>query len=237
MHAIVPAAGLATRMRGLPKFLLPCDPDCLTLMERHVLQLLEVCEIVWIPTTPVNAQLINSLCLDPERVITLPMTTMTMSESVLRVTNLSSSDRFLLAMPDTFFAGEQPYSFLGSTGADLSLACWPIRSEQKGKLGQVEFDDLQHEAVIDSRDKDPNCEYDFFWGAMQFNRKVLEIATLESPHTGFWINPSIAKGLTVHGKRMAGEYFDCGTVSEYFAMLDFMRNNAKPGEVSPGPAI
>lgn len=223
MHAIVPTAGLATRMRGLPKFLLPCDDEYLTLIERHVLGLLEVCDVVWIPTTYLNSQLIQGLGLDPRRVVALPMSTKTMSESVLRVASLSSSDRFIMAMPDTYFFGEQPYTYLSAAESDLALACWKIRPEQKGKLGQVQFGDSEQSKVSDSKDKEVECDYDFFWGAMQFNRAFIGVANPEVAYSGIWINPAISKGLLVEGKVMEGQYFDCGTVNEYFSLLDTLR--------------
>ena len=52
MDGLIPASGAAARMRGIPKFLLPCDEDYLTLLERHVSKMLEHCQMVWIPTRP-----------------------------------------------------------------------------------------------------------------------------------------------------------------------------------------
>jgi len=137
VDGILPAAGLATRMRGLPKFLLPCDDQYTTLIEKHVTKLLSTCETVWIPTRPEQTILLETLGLSSDRVVVVPMTTGTMTQTVLRLANISGAPRFVLVMPDTYFFGEQPYEYLATSKNELNLACWDIRPEQRGKLGQV----------------------------------------------------------------------------------------------------
>ena len=53
-------------------------------------------------------------------------------------------------MPDTFFLGEKPYLGLRSTTNLVDLACWKIRDDQKGKLGQVRIEGLQ---AVEMEDK------------------------------------------------------------------------------------
>ena len=73
--------------------------------------------------------------------------------------------------------------------------------------------------IIDSRDKDANCNFDFSWGAMAFRRELLLLASLEMPHTGYLISPAIQNRLDVNGFIVNGQYFDCGTPIEYLTML------------------
>lgn len=216
IHTILPASGLATRMRGLPKFLLPCSVEYQTLLERHIHEALQFSEVVWIPTRPDLAPLLESLGLSSDRVVILSMATETMTETVARVASLSSADRFIVAMPDTYFLGESPWALLASSSAPIHLSCWEIRPEQAGKLGQVLISDGR---VVDSRDKDPNCTYMHSWGALAFDREMLDYADLSFPHVGYLLKPALDDGRTITANVADGKYFDCGTPSEYLQML------------------
>lgn len=225
MDGLIPASGTASRMRGIPKFLLPCNDEYLTLLERHTINMLKHCKMVWIPTRPDLTILIESLGITSERVVVIPMVTKSMTETILKVAAISSAEEFMLCMPDTYFDGELPYENLRALEGDLKLACWEIRLEQKGKLGQVLFDsDNENSKVIDSRDKDPNCAFDHSWGAMSFKRKLLELGNPEMPHTGYLIKPALEKKLIVDGFVVKGSYFDCGTPKEYLQMLRKVTN-------------
>jgi hypothetical protein len=101
--------------------------------------MLNYCKMVWIPTRPELTILIESLGITSERVVVIPMVTKSMTETILKVAAISSADEFMLCMPDTYFEGELPYKNLGALSGDLKLACWEIRPEQKGKLGQILF--------------------------------------------------------------------------------------------------
>jgi hypothetical protein len=225
MDGLIPASGAASRMRGIPKFLLPCDEEYLTLLERHVINMLKYCKMVWIPTRPELTILIESLGITSERVVVIPMVTKTMTETILKVAAISSAADFMLCMPDTYFEGELPYESLAGLKGDLKLACWEIRPEQKGKLGQILFQAGNEKLeVIDSRDKDPSCTFDHSWGAMSFKRGLLELGDLEMPHTGYLIKPALENGLFVEGYVVKGSYFDCGTPKEYIQMLRKVTN-------------
>jgi hypothetical protein len=219
IHGILPAAGLATRMRGLPKFLLPSSKEYESLLERHVRLMSEVCETIWIPTRPDLVPLINSLGLSTESVVILPMATGSMTETVIKTSAVSGSSRFLIVMPDTFFAGEQPYEFLSNCGGDMGLACWRIRPEQAGKLGQIKVSKIPVGQVIEAKDKDPNCDFPHAWGAMSINRSVLTLAQNEMPHTGYLIPELLEAGIPIGVREMNGTYYDCGTPEEYIQML------------------
>jgi hypothetical protein len=67
----------------LPKFLLPCDDEYTTLIEKHVSNLLDVCETVWIPTRPEQTILLETLGISSDRVVVLPMTTATITHTGL----------------------------------------------------------------------------------------------------------------------------------------------------------
>ena len=217
MDAIIPAAGLATRMRGIPKFLLPCDDSYTTLIEQHIGHLLEVCETVWIPTRPELVLLLDSLGLAKDRIVILPMQTENMTQTVTKVLSVTKNQYFQLIMPDTYFFGEKPYSQLSDKPQLADLACWTIRSEQKGKLGQVKLS--EDRIVEDIQDKDLNCDYPIAWGALTFSRELLDYSKASDPHIGYALKNALSSPVEVTGKVMSGKYFDCGTPSEYLSML------------------
>jgi NDP-sugar pyrophosphorylase family protein len=217
--AILPTAGRATRMRGLPKFLLPAGPNYLTLLESHVTSLLEYCETVWIPTRPEQVLLLDTLGIASDRVVIVPMTTQTMTETILRVAQISRSNRFLMSMPDTYFSGQKPYEFLSGSDSEMALACWNIREDQMGKLGQVLIEQTPNGRVLDAQDKSPHCLYSHSWGAMAFDRSVLELANPEMPHIGYVLPKMIELKKYIIAHVMDGEYYDCGTPEEYLRML------------------
>lgn len=218
MDAIVPAAGLATRMRGIPKFLLPCDDKYTTLIELHIQNLLERCDTVWIPTRPELVHLLDSLNLPAEKVVILPMTTANMTQTVARVVSIARATEYLLVMPDTFFLGESPYTSLVKLDESLvHLYCWNIRDDQKGKLGQVKSSN--DGIVLDMQDKNPRCDFPTAWGALMFKSDLMDYAQQNEPHIGYAVRNALLQKGKVTSETMAGKYFDCGTPSEYLSML------------------
>ena len=213
--AILPAAGSALRMRGLPKFMLPCSQDYETLLERHVSNLLPLVDTIWIPTRPEFAHLIVKLGFGP-KVIVHALETETMSETVIEVSRFAKADRFILCMPDTYFHNDLPYENLSNSASNLDLTVFRIRADQRGKLGQIQISD-DGEAT-DAVDKDPACNYEFAWGAMSFTSDFIDLLRKPEPHVGYAI-PRAIKKFKVTAKPSQTEYFDCGTPSEYLRML------------------
>lgn len=124
-----------------------------------------------------------------------------------------------MVMPDTYFSGEKPYEYLSLSKAPMNLACWTIQNEQIGKLGQINLATEPIGRVIDAKDKTPNCNYPFSWGAMAFDRGTLELANKEMQSVGDLLPIMIKTNLEIIGRVMNGKYFDCGTPAEYIKML------------------
>lgn len=217
MDAILPAAGQASRMRGIPKFLLPCNEDYLTLIEVHIANLLRYSETVWVPTRPENVQLLTSIGISQERVVVMPMTTPTMTETVLRILSISSAKFFQLVMPDTFFAGELPYERLSRQPVCADVACWPIRQGQRGKLGQLRIS--KEGRVLEMQDKDPLCTFPQAWGALSFSRELIPYMRSSDPHIGYALASAVVDGAPITAFVVNGRYYDCGTAAEYLEML------------------
>ena len=214
MDLILPAAGSATRMRGIPKFLLPVDKTGISLIEKHISELQGYFERVYIPTNENFVSLVKNLENDKVRV--LKMKTNTMTETVLNVINESNELNFAMVMPDTFFLGENPINHLLDTSTDLQIAAWEIREDQKGKLGQIH---ISENTVLDIKDKVADCQYLHFWGALSFNRVFVDLLDPTMPHLGYAIPQALKNNFKHSVAIMNGEYFDCGTPSEYFSLI------------------
>lgn len=218
MDGIVPAAGLATRMRGIPKFLLPCDEIYTTLIEFHIQNLLKKCETIWIPTRPELVHLLDSLNLPSERVVILPMTTENMTQTVSRVVSIAKASEYLLVMPDTFFLGESPYTSSYQLGEEIAhLYCWKIRPDQKGKLGQVSAD--TDGIVLDMQDKNPDCDFPIAWGSIMFRSELINHSNNHEPHIGYSVRNALKSDQKITSAIVNGKYYDCGTPAEYLTML------------------
>lgn len=213
---LIPASGSAVRMRGLPKFLLPSGVMDLCILELHISQVSSYADEILIGLNPIFYELVVSAKLKLLGARIFPLETKSMTETVLRLVSLSSGTRFTVIMPDTVFEMAESYDF-ANLKSDLDLSLWRIRSDQFGKLGQVLIS--SDGRVLDCIDKHPDCEYEFSWGAMSFNRKFLAHLNVDFPHVGYGIVPALKANLSVNGVILPGRYWDCGTPLEYMRYL------------------
>jgi hypothetical protein len=221
MIGIIPAAGDAIRMGGIPKFLLPINNEFKNLITWHIESQLKYCEKVVVITKPKYKNKLNSFITN-KNVSIVYMETLSMSETVLNAIKLFPSKEYLFGMPDTFCIGDNPYDKImeDNKPCDINLAIWKIKKYQKGKLGQIKIN--KHHEVVDCIDKDLSCNYEYSWGMMRFSHNVSNLIEINTPHIGFMINPSIENGLNVIANVIDGEYFDCGTTKEYDQLLKKM---------------
>jgi hypothetical protein len=140
-----------------------------------------------------------------------------MNQTVLKVIEISSSDVFQVIMPDTFFSEKDSYQALSGSPQLVEIAIWNIQEFQKGKLGQVNIDDVK---VIDVQDKNPTCNYKYFWGMMNFSREFVPYLHEDEPHIGYGLKRSLESGLEIKYKIINGKYYDCGTPGEYHQLIN-----------------
>lgn len=222
MDAILPAAGSASRLRGLPKFLLPARSDFLTLIERHIESLTDLVNTIWIPTRQDFVPLLDSLNFDQNKVRAVVIESQTMTDTLQQTCLLSEATDFLIGMPDTYLEDQTAYKNLSLNSAPLSLALWEIRASQKGKLGQVQIatkDFLTFATEI--LDKEKNCNFPHIWGAFKSSKDLILSADLHFP-PGEIFTDYLASGESLPVIINKGKYFDCGTPSEYFELLSFI---------------
>ena len=216
---IIPAAGSATRMRGFPKFLLPCDVDNTTLIERHIENLSEFFDEILIGVNPDFYKLISSVVQETDQIRILELSTKTMMETVSKLAGRSRNENFVLIMPDTYFSdySEIKQFFANAQASRTSLACWKLQDFQLGKLGQVLIN--QDSFITDIQDKNPNCKYEEFWGMATFTRNNLLNAVESDSHIGMMFERLLQGNIPVNALTISGRYYDCGTPQEYITML------------------
>jgi len=218
MQLILPAAGSASRMRGLPKFLLPCTNEYLTLIERHINFLIDSVENIWIPTNPKYVSLLSSLFEENKKISIFPVKSNTMSETIKVTLAKINKDNYTLVMPDTYFSNENTYEKIISADTNhlANLICWKTRPSQLGKLGEVSFsNDGKLEAIIDKPGKQV---YQHSWGAVIFTSELNNFINSEDPHIGYAIESAVQYN-NINCIEVEGEYYDCGTPNEYIELI------------------
>jgi CTP:molybdopterin cytidylyltransferase MocA len=217
---LLPAAGTATRMSGLPKFLLPISDDHQCLLTYHVDLMAPHVDSIIIPTRNEWSDLLRSFDFGPHVEI-LEMTTRTMAETVKRALEGRDFDSCVLGMPDTYFVGGNPYRELGDQQhADVSLAVFATRPEQSGKVGSVQV--AGDGQVTDHADKEPERDFGHHWGVMEFSATAEKFLSPDATTGGYLISEALNRSLDVRGYVAGYPYFDCGTFSEYLQCLAFL---------------
>lgn len=172
-----------------------------------------------VTTCPENAQLIYKYL--PDYSTLTVAETATMSETVYRLRKLVGDKPVLFGMPDTYVTDKTVYQKLANemnqSNADVVVAVWKFRDDQRGKLGQCQIDgDRNVTRVVD---KDLSCELEWVWGALAWRSSFWDFIDPKTSHVGYALNPAIDAGLVVKAVYMIGEYYDCGTPAEYIKLL------------------
>lgn len=219
--AILPAAGMATRMAGLPKPLLPiADPDgqVSTLLDRHLAYLADLVDAVLIPVkeheVPIYSEYLKANRIETAQVF--PVTSNSLSSTLVQSLGSVTFDKAILTLPDTYLTSFDARSLLGFSGGMTALGVWKTRPDQVGRVGQVEIDSTGK--VLDHRDKLANCSFRWMWGAIAFDKSFMELVLESEDSLATALDSCVAAG-TLTAVRSGGQYFDCGTLDEYLIAL------------------
>lgn len=215
MIGIIPIGGHATRIHGLPKFLLPVPGgyllNTLCLRMRDDDGTMPIIAAV----SAENANLLQKHA--PPHLRMTHVETATMCEALLVLQGLTGKQTVLFGMPDTYWSADNVYHRLAEElrdGADVAVACWRVRPDQIGKVGQVALDDgLLITQVVD---KDPTCTFDYMWGAIAWDPEFWAHIRPDMQTVGDALQAAVLAGLEVCAVLVPGEYWDCGTPDEYF---------------------
>lgn len=205
-------------MGGLPKFLLPLGSVEDTLLRRHIAEMQKSVDQIVVVTRPENGPLLRPYLSNAVAVVLAE--TATMSETVRLASRWFPAEWYLLGMPDTLLYRARAYASLTkaiSPSVSMALGVWRIRPEQRGQLGQVLIDESGY--VREAADKVPDCPFEHFWGIMALSKLAVDRIDPSTPHVGYGISPLVDAGHAVAAVQLSGEYFDCGTPSEFRRML------------------
>lgn len=219
---LIPCSGNATRMNGIPKFLLPCKEGNLI---NNTINLFKKNNIddIYISISKENEHFIKPINESNNDVKYIVKNTKTMSETVSNLVNINA-EKYILIMPDTYFISKNNYKFpelaqlnIMLNKFDIVVILWKIKEYQYGKLGQV---NVNSEKVIDIMDKNPECRYPYSWGVIGWVNRVNYLIDINTPHIGYIINSALEKNINVGYIISSTEnYYDCGTPDEYFQMI------------------
>lgn len=216
---IIPCAGQATRIHGLPKFLLPVPGGYL--LDTLCRRLFATTTNTYVIANSDNKYFVEQY-LPENHHITGIFNTVTMSETVLKFQNICGDNIVALGMPDSYWTDNDVYGKLihnlETTDAIVSLALFKIREGQHNYVGNCA---LIHETNVVAKiiDKPVRPTFPYCWGAMAWKPAFWNWIHSADQHVGFAAQRAIDFGDKASGVIMDGPYFDCGTPERYFEMI------------------
>lgn len=226
MIGILPAAGSATRIHGLPKYLLPVGDSYL--LKRHVDLMRDESNAVYIGASPENWELAYHYA--PDAFLYPPIEYQTMTQTVLSYKEqlVSLGERLepvIFGMPDTFIEDDQVYAKLYRRlqACDVAVAVFRARPGQHTHGGMVSF---SHNRVTEVIDKPAETNLQYIWGALAWKPAFWDCLTPDMPHVGYGLPVAIARGLDVRAVICEGGFWDCGTPEEYFECIRSLTGEA-----------
>ena len=213
---IIPLGGNATRMNFLPKFLLPCKIG-FTLLDN----IIDIFYKNNITNIIAGVSVTNNLLLEKNIKIQKNVTvTKTMSETVFNLINSLSLDEYkiILIMPDTYIKINTELNIMIDmlNIYQIVVIVWKIKEYQIGKVGQCK---IENGEIVDVIDKDPTCDYPYFWGIIGWDNSINKYIDPEWETIGNLIHKSLELNIKIGTIICDGDYYDCGTYSEYFQMI------------------
>lgn len=213
---LLPAAGFASRMSGVPKFLFPSREIGTSLLERHVSLLSDMADKIVIAHRPESRSFLDSLNL-PMHVVTMELETSSMVETVVHMVENNPAELYLLGMPDTDFITSNPYLALRDARGAVNVASWRARESQIRKSGMISIIDNVLAEIVD---KPSHSELDSLWGAISFRKEIVGTLKPNMDSLSDWMSVLLSQGLQVQVYPQPGGYYDCGTHAEY---LEYIR--------------
>jgi GTP:adenosylcobinamide-phosphate guanylyltransferase len=213
---LLPAAGSATRISGIPKFCFPVESE-ITLLEWHVRKMKECCDEIVIATRDQWLPIISNLNLPKCEIVIKEPSTFSDALNFMMKDDLAT---YLVGMPDTYInnSTSNHYTSLASSSANVTISAFKCSADQIGKVGQILFDDKM--SLIDLRDKSDDCAYSHLWGAFAV-REVKIDPGLSTPSLQMmdWAKDP---NLKVKVQSNIGTYIDFGefkNVIEYYKSI------------------
>ena len=222
---LLPCAGTASRLHGLPKFMLPLKntKGCLLTQWINIL-LLNECSKIIIGASNNTIEFIKYIVknnfdnIKDTIFIKLVGNTKTMNETIIKCLEDEIFNFVIMGMPDTVVENIST-KMIKMSDIDVGVNLWNIRETQIGKIGQCKIDD---NFVIDIIDKNKECEYNYGWGVVVFKQPFMKYMLIEDLHTGYSMQRFLSDNNKITYEIVNGLYFDCGTMDGYKEYLNYM---------------
>jgi hypothetical protein len=220
IFGILPISGTASRMKFIPKFLLPSKLNSTLIDETIDLFHQNNIHRIIAGVSDIN----NILLSNNEHLEKVIINTKTMSETIYEINkhitkNYGLNYKSILFMPDTNVVIRDELKKminLLNNSYDIVVVLWKIRPSQIGKVGQCK---IFNNEVVDIVDKDINCDYNLFWGSIGWNSNMNQFINPEWQTIGQLLNKSLELNIKIGSVICDGDYYDCGTFEEYFEMI------------------
>jgi UTP-glucose-1-phosphate uridylyltransferase len=228
MIGIIPCAGHATRLHGLPKYLLPLgDSYLLAILVRRMFA--AGVSRVYIGANSENYDLVERYV--PDGCTVYLVNSKTMSETVLAGRKYAGDSDVLFGMPDSWWEDDSVYTSLALEVKTnpIVAALFAARPEQKAKLGLCEVLVNGITRVVDKPAPDrKEYEIELAWGALAWKAEFWQFILPSDPHVGFAMQRAIDHKVRVKSSyKWKREYWDCGTFNEYAACIaNFVKQEA-----------
>lgn len=210
---VLPCAGTATRLGGLPKFMLPSRTTT-PLLRAWIAAVSPWCDHIVIAVSPATEPFVMHCIAGLKDVHVRDVgITQTMNETLLRVRPLlpDPDAGIWMVMPDTALDDivRAPTNYQAD---QVQLLLWKARSEQKGKAG------ICHGDATGLVDKDPLAPGEWVWGSVLWGPSFWRWLRADEPHVGYTLQ-RCASELNIVPLQQRGNYWDCGTLHEYVQYL------------------
>lgn len=211
---LVPLAGRAERMNGLPKFLMPLPAGSFPLREMVRRMYQAGCETVLIPTSEAMRPFVEYYA-GGAGVLIYTVETATMIETVLTAKRWCGGADVLLGLGDTWTNTPPPITRAGQY--EVLLHCWPLREGQHRKMGCVEIEAGYCASLRDKPEIPEPATH--VWGMMQWRAPFWARIEGRDTHLGTAVVRAMNAGTRVPVASHAGPFWDVGTLDEYKELL------------------
>lgn len=229
---LIACGGTASRIFNIPKFILPLKNKNLSLLSNWCMLMIEKgCDKIIIGSSVANNSFIEHIIntqLNDNRhliIVKIVQNTSTMNETIMKMIENEYYDLAIMGMPDTHvdYISDTLINKI-SDDKDIIIGgyLWNIRDTQREKIGLCNIDDNY---IIDIIDKNKDCDYNYGWGAIIFKKEFENYIKIDDLHLGYSMKLALNNSIKIPYEIINGQYWDCGTVSEYKEYLNFLDEN------------
>lgn len=211
---ILPVAGQATRIQGLPKYLLPVPGGYL--LERMLSRIDVPC---FIGGNPDNAALLERYKRPEDTVY--QVASATMCETILTARPLVGDENVLMGMPDTYWTDETVFQRLEERldkGYICAVAIFRVDAEMAARMGVciTKADSIYLDSI---EDKQPQTGSKWVWGAMAWSAEFWQYIDAKDANPSASMMRAIDRGVEITTCAFSNHYYDNGIPEDYFRCI------------------